>query len=90
MTDKPWWEKGQHAAAFIRGSAGSSPGKPQEPVSRNEPKLGLHGGPKPPALHRAEIERAAREQAARDKYLSRYLENDNRPDDPTPKLDNSL
>ncbi len=94
MTDTPsWWQKGQHAVAFNRTSAGSKPCKPNMPRDKdasNTPKLGLHGGPKPPKFLREEVDREAREKAARDRYLSKYLENDNSPADPTPKLDNSL
>lgn len=92
MLDKPWWEKGQHAPAFYRAAAQPEELEPVENDDQDtsKPKLGLHNGPKPPKMHREEVERLAREQAARERYLARYSEQEPLPiRDNTHKLGNA-
>lgn len=86
MPEKPWWEKGQHAPAFYRAAALSEDFDPVENDDQDasDPKLGLHNGPRPPKLNREEVERIAREQAARERYLARYSEQE-----PLPIRDNT-
>lgn len=79
MTKKEWWEKGQHGERFNRARSAAienqSAAKGDAGQTR-PPTHGLQGGPTPPGNVRAEADKAARQQADKDRKLAEMRKKD--------------